>query len=303
MHKGRPLLVLPVLLFCGWIAIVAAVPNASLFLEGRNDFLAFYVGGKLAGTGQLYSEPAVLDAQSRWAGFQNPHHLYVRLPFHALFLKPLTIFPYRAAYVLFQLLSVAACIAFLRIYWPQCPELLLLLALSIPAFLTFWQGQDLAIVLWLAGVSLALARSGRDFTSGLVLALCAVKPHFFLLVPVVVLAKRRWRILGGAALGGIFLLALSFAAEGAHWPARFSAILENPLVHRCVECMPGIRGVLHELNRENSLSFVCFGLFAGCLSYVIARRSSDYGVAFCLSIAAALIASLHVYVADYLLLL
>ncbi len=303
MRIGRPLVVLPVLLFCGWIALTAAVSNAKLFLEGRNDFLAFYVGGKLVASGQLYSESAVLDGQLHWAGFQNPHHLYVRLPFHALFLKALTIFPYRTAYVLFQALSIAACWAFLRIYWPQCPELLLLLAMSVPAYLNLWQGQDIAFVLWLAGVSLSLAASRRDFASGLVLALCGVKPHFFLFVPIVVLAKQRWRILAGAALGGVLLLAVSFAAEGLHWPSRYAAILENPMVHRCIECMPGIRGVLHEMNRENPVAFVCFGLLAGTVTYLIARRSSDYAVPFCFSIAAALVASMHVYVADYFLLL
>jgi len=52
----------------------------------------------------------------------------------------------------------------------------------------------------MAGV-LLLSNRGRDVPAGLLLALCTAKPHLFLLLPVALVARRRWRLLASASAG------------------------------------------------------------------------------------------------------
>jgi len=79
-----------------------------------------------------------------------------------------------------------------------------------------------------------LARSGAR--AGAALGLLAIKPQYALLVPVVVIAARRWRVLAAGAAVLALLLALSWALGGsACWraylgPGRAAmrALLEQP---------------------------------------------------------------------------
>src|ERR1051326_8567628 len=94
--------------------------------------------------------------------------------------------------------------------------------------IVFAQGQDVNIVLLLAAVALALLVKQRDFAGGLVLSLCLIKFHLFVLAPLVLLRYRRWRAAGGAALGCGILLLISFVAAGPNWPAEYWKVLRDP---------------------------------------------------------------------------
>jgi len=63
----------------------------------------------------------------------------------------------------------------------------------------------------------------RPLLAGGLLALLAVKPHLFLLVPLALLASRRWRALGSAAAVLLVLIAASWLAfGGASWRAMIA---------------------------------------------------------------------------------
>jgi len=71
------------------------------------------------------------------------------------------------------------------------------------------------------------AEMRRDLAAGFLLALCTAKPHLFLLVPVVLIARRRWRIVGSAVAGTVGLLAIGTAAAGVDWPLHWLAVLKT----------------------------------------------------------------------------
>ena len=88
----------------------AALPWQRVW-AGHNDFMQLYAGGTLAGTSELYSSGAN-RAMGEQLGFWMPAVQFVRLPYYALLLKPLTILPYHTAYVVFQGACLAAALAF-----------------------------------------------------------------------------------------------------------------------------------------------------------------------------------------------
>ncbi len=63
------------------------------------------------------------------------------------------------------------------------------LCLSLPALAGLLQGQDVAFLLLLAALAIRLEGGGQDFAAGLVLSLCSIKFHPFLLLPVLLLAQ------------------------------------------------------------------------------------------------------------------
>ena len=65
------------------------------------------------------------------------------------------------------------------------------------------------------GLALLWMTRGRDFAAGLLLALCSIKFHMFLLLPLVLLIHRRWAVLRGGLVGGAILLAIA-----SSWKAR-----------------------------------------------------------------------------------
>ena len=54
------------------LVLFAVWPLTPIYLEGQNDFLAFYARGKLAFTDQLYEPEAVQAAQLEAAGATGP---------------------------------------------------------------------------------------------------------------------------------------------------------------------------------------------------------------------------------------
>ena len=109
--------------------------------------------------------------------------VYTRPPFYAVLLKPLTFLPYLAAYGIFCVLCVSSVIWFVVRFSKECEALPLYASFSIPLAAFLPQGQDTPLLLIFTGVSILLARQGRDFLAGVVLSLCAIKFHLFLFVP------------------------------------------------------------------------------------------------------------------------
>ena len=78
------------------------------------------------------------------------------------------------------------------------------------------------------GLSMVLLRRNRGFAAGLVLALCGIKFHLFLLVPVFLLARRASRMAAGLCVGGVLLIVGCFALFGRDWPSQYyTCIVEN----------------------------------------------------------------------------
>jgi hypothetical protein len=165
----------------------------------------------------------------------------------------------------------------------------------------FANAQDVAyLLLWLA-LAAWLADRDREFGAGLVLSLCAAKPHLFLFLPVVIVARRMWKVGAGLAAGSAILLAVSFLAAGTGWPAEFLKAIRDPVVH------PGIAKVSLVGFAGGILPGAALGIFAGllilCLGTIVYRIAQRHSFAMALAVGAAAgpVVAFHVYIQDYLL--
>ena len=194
----------------------------------RNDFLSFYAAPQLLLQGKLYDHAAEEELHLRLGWKPDQHKVaFIRPPFYAVLLTPLTLLDYRSAYITWQLLSAGAwCLS--AVLWSHIGPRAVVLAFawSLPAWFAWLRGQDVIFVFLLASIGLALFRRGWLFAAGLVFALCGIKWNLFIPLPFLLIARREYRTLTGWGTGCTTLLVTSFLSCGLDWPARyFHAIL------------------------------------------------------------------------------
>jgi hypothetical protein len=274
------------------------------FLPGQNDFLQLYAGAKLSGTPDLYSPIAARLIHRQSVGIELVGVYYSRPPFYADFLRPLGRLPYRAAYWTFESISFAAFAVFLILFVPQCKELILFSSLCFPLLSNFLNGQDVTLVLLLAAGSILAIRNEHDFLAGLLLSLCAIKGHLFVLTPLVFLIHRRWMVLAGGAAGGFALTGLSFITDGRDWPRRYLTLLSNPELHPNPSSMPNLRGLVFGVTGQESsaIYWVLTICIVAAVVYLV-WKLRDLEMAFAMSIVAGLLVGYHAYLQDAVLLL
>lgn len=274
------------------------------FFPGQNDFLQLYAGAKLSGTPDLYSPEAARRIHRESTGVELVGVYYSRPPFYALFLKPLAMLPYRAAYWTFEGISFAAFAVFLILFVPQCKELILFSSLCLPLLSNFLNGQDVTLVLLLAAGSILAIRKEHAFLGGLLLSLCAIKGHLFILTPLVFLIHRRWRVLAGGAAGGVLLTVLSFLSDGWDWPRRYLTLLENPELHPNPSSMPNLRGLVFGIaGGEHPAAYWVLTVLVVAAVAWLAWKMPDLEMAFAMSLVAGLLVGYHAYLQDAVLLL
>lgn len=272
-------------------------------LKGQNDFLGLYSGAKLAGTAELFSDEAYHKLQTATANIWLPSVLYSRPPFYALLLKPLAALPYRAAYSVFEGLNLAALAIFLLRFARRDLALWAVGGASVPVITAFVNGQDVLLVVLAAAASLAAARRGRPFLAGLLLALCSVKFHMFVFVPVVLVLQKRWRMLAGGAAGVAVLYVASSLAQGWAWPVPYLHFILSPSLHPTPFTMPNLHGlVVATVGDRIGVELFLAAIVAAAVIYMSAR-SESFESAFAIGVAGGLLTSHHAYIQDCCLLL
>jgi hypothetical protein len=263
------------------------------------DFSQYYTAGRVAGTGRLYDWDLVRSLEREHHSSAVP---FGRMPVFAAGFKPLSALPYGLARAAWLALGIAAAAGFVLL-WPLQDRRWgwVVLCWSAPVAMCLAFGQDTVLFLCFAAAGLALLLRGRDFQAGLVLALCASKPHLAILVPVLLVARRRWECLLGGVAGGTVLLSLSFAVEGPQWVSRYLAISRLPIFDPAPNRMPNLRGLLSAAGAgwgiEIALALILLATF-----YFVARRLPLRAGA-ALALAGGLLAGHHGYVYDAPLLL
>jgi len=262
------------------------------------DFNQFYVAGSLAGTGHLYDWNTVraLELQRTNA---TP---FIRLPVFAVAMKAFSALPYSLARVLFLCLEIAALLGFIAL-WPFSKRTFAFAAVcwSVPVAMCLAFGQDSVLFLFFAALGLWLLLRGEDFWAGLALSMCAAKPHLALLIPVVLVAKSRYRSLLGGVTGGVVLVVASFASEGPLWPNNYWALTSLPDFDPGPDRMPNLRGLLTFLGGSLSLEAA---LATGVIATVwFLSRRVPMKSAMALALAGGLQVGHHAFAYDALLLL
>jgi len=289
---------------CGLLCFAGLAVNAVLYLPFLHytpdtDFLGLYPGGKLCGTGHLYDTLHVLAVQRDAIGHNNSQRLFIRPPFYAAILWPLAQLPYQQAFEAFQMLMLAAVAAFVW-FFPAADRRAAAVACcwSMPLFGSFVFGQDLALLLGLTAVSLMLLKINRPIQAGAALSLCAIKPHLFLLLPLLVLERRMWRFGAGLLAGGSVLIALSFLAAGPKWLPAFWGAATLPQTNRGLAAMPNLNGLVN-----GRLPWEIAGALIVCALVWYVIRRSNLAWSFGAVLAGGILISHHTYIADCAILL
>lgn len=271
-------------------------------LHGLNDFMQLYAGATLAGSPDLYDIAANQRVALNATGMSLEGVNYTRPPFYAAFLRPLAHLPYRTAYWLFELVNFAALIGFVAFFRREVPELVLFVSLSLPAVMALLNGQDITLVVLLTGAAILLMRKDRDVAAGILLSLCSIKFHLLLLLPLALGVRGKWRVLGGGALGGVVLAAISFLVAGWRWPVAYRALLSNPMTNPAAEIAPNLRPLLHALGVAGGAGILVSGVLVAGAVVILSAKARTTELAMAVSLVGSLLVSYHATPSDALLL-
>jgi len=263
------------------------------------DYSVFYAGGKLAGSSSLYQPNAILALLDREIGCHASWAVFIKPPFYAALMWPLAQLTFEHALLIWRMLGILALAAFVWL-WPgnkyaACASL----AWFLPISANFTVGQDIAFLLLFLMAGYRLIERSSPYAAGLILGLCAIKFHLFLLLPVLLFQKRLWRVTAGLATTGTALTALSFAVGGWHSMIEYIAALRNqePYYNSGGFDYPNLRCLFHGY----SLAFFCSAaavVLLGCLLI----RFGTLATGFAAVIMGGLLLAPHSTLADYALL-
>jgi alpha-1,2-mannosyltransferase len=287
-----------------------------------SDYVQFYVMGSLVGEGRA---DALYDAQAHLIegrrridpnlGLYAAHPNYG--PQVALAFVPLAALPYGWSLAVFLALS-GVCYAFsVWIVWRDCEALrrhgrvVAVLAAASPLLLTVVRyGQASAVAVLALALALAAFKRGRLFLAGVAIGCLAYKPQLGVLLGVVLVAARQWRVVGGATTAVAAQMAIAWIAAGSQTMMRYFEelwlLIRDP---RLVQTHPSelysIRGFVHLLVPYEPVVAAC-GAAALIAAIVFAVRSwsssASLNVRFGQLIVLTILASPHLISYDLLLL-
>lgn len=233
------------------------------------DFGAFYAGGKLAGSLDMYSPDAVFAAQDRAMGCHKDYIIFIKPPFYGPLMMPLAQLPFDAALWLWRILGLAALGVFLWL-WP-CDRLVAAAACAwfLPEASNFTAGQDVAFVLALVAGAYYCLKTGRPALAGVLFGLGAIKFHLFVLLPLVVLQRKLWRTIAAAAGTVALLLGIALVAYGPSCFATYRNALRDARGNPAFRNMDNLNGLFH-----GHPVWIAAAVVVALLVYFINRRAS-----------------------------
>jgi hypothetical protein len=174
-----------------------------------DDFVNYWTAASLAvhhRAAEIYNAVAFHLAQQAVVGPALGGFHYSYPPVTLVLTAPLDALPYVPALAAWL---VAGWLAFYLVVRAIAPRHALLLALATPAvFVNAVNGQNGTWTAALLGGGLVLL-DRRPLLAGSLLGLLVYKPQFGILIPIALLAGRRWRAFGAAAAVALGIVALS----------------------------------------------------------------------------------------------
>jgi len=189
--------------------------------RGDPDFTAFYAAATLVRSGHavdIYNPSEQFSAQTRFTDDSDLRRgplRYIHPPFEALLFVPFTFFPYRAAFILWDLANVGMLVAIaVSLRATLLPgsgihiwDLLLGLLAFFPIFANFFQGQDAILLLLVVALAFRAMKLRADFSAGCWMALGLFR--FQLVIPLVLVLAlwgRRRIALGFISVTAVLVL-------------------------------------------------------------------------------------------------
>jgi alpha-1,2-mannosyltransferase len=185
------------------------------------DFSNVYAAGKwvLAGRPEApFDNELQHQMEKRIFGADTPFYGWPYPPIFLGLAALLALMPYLLALAVWQTATLLSYLAMMRAILPRTE--VWLLALAFPAvFINVTHGNNGFLTATLLGSGL-LFLNRRPLLSGILLGLLAYKPHFGLMIPLVLAASGRWRAFAAAAVTvAAFIVATWIGFGGASWIA------------------------------------------------------------------------------------
>ncbi len=194
------------------------------------DFPSFYAAGSIVADGEaerLYDAQLQVEVQEGLFGEETGFLYFSYPPYYAYPYAALSLLPFRAAFLLHSLLLLGALWLAVWTATPLLPRLLGTgdrrlavmagLLAAYPMIRSVLGGQNTALTLLLIVAVWRFAADGNDVAAGLALAGLLYKPQFGLVVLLLVLVARRWRIVAWWAAGAGALYLAGTALLGWDW--------------------------------------------------------------------------------------
>jgi hypothetical protein len=182
------------------------------------DFRGIYAAGVLARTdpSHLYDLSRQKQVQDGLVGNLDQSYPYGHLAYDALVYVPLSLLPYRSAYlsvVLCNAILIALCFLagrkeFLETIPVWQPRAGFIFFTFMPTTIALAQGQDSLLLLLILCLTWKLLDRSQDFAAGLVLANLLLKPHLALLMALFVAVRYGWRFVAGFVTGAAAVAAI-----------------------------------------------------------------------------------------------
>jgi hypothetical protein len=181
------------------------------------SFVSFYAAGQLADRGfapLVYDEPILGETEEDLTHPGTRFIPFLYPPVYLLLCAPLAWLPPLAALAMFEAATLLLYLGVVRRILDASGWQWMLPALAFPpVFWTLGYGQNAFLTAALfGGATLLIDR--RPAAAGVLFGALCFKPHFLLLVPVALLAGRRWSVIASAVATVVLLTALSILVFG-----------------------------------------------------------------------------------------
>src|SRR5579871_6726798 len=293
----------------GMCAMWVAFGSRLLAPARAHDFLNIYTGASLALDGRfadLHDVDIQLERERRLVPQVQSLVPFVRPAFYAVILAPLALLPYNIAFTIWIALQSLLLIACWAWGWRRFgPDALVFGTLFLPPPLGIATGQDCVVLLALLILAYELTEANRLFAGGAALALMLIKFHLVLLWPVALLARRRWRILGGFCAMAAAEVLVCLALGGRRGAELYVALLRNKSLDHLSpspELMISYQGFAANLDITAPWAIAAI-LIAIVGIFLFAVRNAPVWKMFCLTALASLLIVPHVYAYDATVLL
>ncbi|MEO5587398.1 MAG: glycosyltransferase family 87 protein [Novosphingobium sp.] len=188
------------------------------FLLGT-DFLSFWTAGQMLHAhppANVYDAAAHIAAQRAFFAPKDAYTAFFYPPPFLLFCWTLGFLGYFAALAGWLVATGGVFLLAVRLWLRRtgmAPPPIVLFAAFPPVLIAITHGQTALLVAALLGLGALLVRD-RPWVAGALFGLAVIKPQFGLLVPIVLLLTREWRVLTGAVLTAALLGLIATVAFG-----------------------------------------------------------------------------------------
>ena len=298
------------LLIATLLLVVCASVFAHVRQSGQHDFMPFYLGGKLAASGQIahiYEKPVYqpLIAQLRQEGERMSAadaHYFIRPAFEAFFYIPFTWLPYRQASALALIgnlgllgILVWKLPVWLEVAAPVRAAIRIALTVFYPFLWSIALGQDTLLLTLLVGYALSRSARGGGALAGVLLGLCAWKPNLTGLLPFALFAAgRRTTAIYDVATSSV-LLAVSFGLVGVRGLRNWIQLVRAP----SSDITPEFMGNIRALHLHFGLPIAATDLVLTIACFCLVLRAGSFADKVSAALLTALLLSPHTYWQDY----